>query len=264
MQFASINGNVIHYVDEGKRGGAVMVFVNSLGTDFRIWDGVVSRFAGHMRLLRYDKRGHGLSGATPAPYSMEDHVTDLEALLGLAGIRRAVICGISVGGVIAMGLAAKRPELVSGLVLCDTAHRIGNDDLWNARIEAVESRGIAAISDAILERWFPAAFRNSHPEEFAGYRNMLERTPVAGYAGTCAALRDTDYTEAARGVNRPTLLVVGSNDGSTPPDLVRTTHQLIAGSRFEIIDGPGHLPCIEKPAELSRLIGEFLKENGLG
>lgn len=264
MQFASINGNVIHYADEGRREGAAMVFVNSLGTDFRIWDGVVARFGGHMRCLRYDKRGHGLSGAPAAPYRMEDHVSDLEALLSHVGVARAVLCGISVGGVIASALAARRPELAAGLILCDTAHRIGNDELWNGRIAAVEKDGIAAISDSILDRWFPRAYRAAHPADFAGYRNMLERTPVAGYSGTCAALRDADNTEAVKRLSMPVLLLVGSNDGSTPPDLVRSTHELIPGSRFVVIDGPGHLPCIEKPAEMARLIGEFLKENGLG
>jgi len=264
MQFASINGNVIHYADQGRRDGTAVVFANSLGTDFRIWDGVVDRFGGLIRCLRYDKRGHGLSGATPAPYRMDDHISDLEALLGHAGVAKAVVCGVSVGGMIAMGLAARRPDLVAGLVLCDTAHKIGTADLWNARIATVEQGGIASMSDAILDRWFPKQWQAANPDELAGYRNMLERCPVAGYAGTCAALRDADLTEAAKGLTMPVAMLVGSADASTPPDLVRSTHELIAGSSFEIIDGAGHLPCIDAPGDVARIIGAFLKENGIG
>ena len=263
MQFAAIGGNTIHFADTGLRGAPAIVFSNSLGTDFRVWDKIVHAFESSMRVIRYDKRGHGLSDATPAPYRMEDHVNDLAGLLDHLGIANAVIVGLSVGGMIAQGLHAARPDLVRAIVLMDTAHKIGTEPLWNDRIAAVEGKGIAAISPMILERWFSKSFRDKEQAEFALWRNMLERTTVAGYAGTCAALRDADNTENARRINVPVLLLAGSNDGSTPPDLVRSTHELIAGSRFEVIDGPGHLPCVEAPEETSRLILEFLRENKL-
>ncbi len=264
MQFARINGISLHFADEGPREAPAIVFANSLGTDFRIWDDVAAAFAGRMRVIRYDKRGHGLSDAPPAPYAMADHVGDLEALLAHLQVTRAILVGVSVGGMIVTGLAAARPDLVRGLVLCDTAHKIGTAEMWNARIAAIEEGGVASISGAILQRWFAPGYPEAEPAAFSAYRNMLERTPVDGYCGTCAALRDADHTDFAAGLSMPVLLLVGSHDGSTPPDLVRSTHELIPGSRFEIIEGAGHLPCIEKPGETAQLIAQFIKENAIG
>jgi 3-oxoadipate enol-lactonase len=257
MQIASINGIALHYADEGPRNAAAIVFSNSLGTDFRIWDGVVAALDGRFRTIRYDKRGHGLSDAPPAPYRMADHVGDLESLLAHLGVGRAVFVGLSVGGMIVTQLASRHPGSIAGLVLCDTAHKIGTDELWNERIAAVESRGIAAVRDVVMQRWFSPSFRENEKARLAIYANMLTRQPVAGYSGTCAALRDTDNTELVKALKMPVLLIVGSNDGSTPPDLVRSTHDLIPGSTFVVLDGPGHIPCVEAPEETARLIRDF-------
>ena len=257
MKIASVNGISVHYADEGPRNAPAIVFVNSLGTDFRIWDGVVAALDGRYRTIRYDKRGHGLSDAPPAPYRMSDHVGDLEALLGLLGVGKAVFVGLSVGGMIVTQLASRHPQKVSGLVLCDTAHKIGTDELWNERIAAVESRGVAAVRDVVMQRWFSPSFRQNEKAALSVYANMLSRQPVSGYSGTCAALRDTDNTELVKALQCPVMLIVGSNDGSTPPDLVRSTHDLIPGSTFVVLDGPGHIPCVEAPEETARLVRDF-------
>lgn len=261
MTFGRFNGQILHFADENAGQGGTIVFANSLGTDFRIWDGVVARLGTARRLLRYDLRGHGLSDAPPAPYMIGDHVADLEALLDARGIKAALVVGLSVGGLIAQGLAARRPDLVRALVLCDTAHRIGTVESWSARIDAVRTGGIAAIADAILERWFSNGYRTTMQDDLAGYRNMLTRTPVEGYVGTCAALRDADLSATTRTLAQPTLCVVGEEDGATPPDLVRAMSALISGARFEIIAGAGHLPCIESPALMAARIDTFAKEN---
>jgi 3-oxoadipate enol-lactonase len=170
---------------------------------------------------------------------------------------------VSVGGQIAQGLLAARPELVSGLVLCDTAHKIGTAEMWNARIDAIETGGIEAMAEPILERWFSAAFRKANPDALAGWRAMLTRTPKAGYLGTCDAIRDADLTEQAKRIGVPALCVVGDEDGSTPPALVRELADLIPGAGFETVAGAGHLPCIEQPGTLTGLINTFVKEHGL-
>ena len=131
-------------------------------------------------IVIYDKRGHGLSDIGEVPYSMDDHVSDLEALLDHLRVTDAIICGLSVGGLIAQGLYARRPDLVQALILCDTAHKIGSDEMWNSRIAAVEKGGMALLVDAILERWFTAAFRRTNNLEFAGYRFIHEATGESG------------------------------------------------------------------------------------
>ena len=132
-------------------------------------------------------------------------------------------------GMIAQALARARPDLVRGLVLMDTAHKIGTAEMWNERIAAIRAGGIASIADAILARWFSPAFHRDQPAELAGWRNMLTRTPVEGYLGCCAAIRDADLTEAARGLAVPTLCMVGDQDGSTPPELVAELAGLVPG-----------------------------------
>lgn len=269
MDFRALNGVVLHVEDLGPADRPALVFANSLGTDFRIWDDVVARLAEHFRIVLYDKRGHGLSESGASPYTIADHAGDLAALLddlaiGGANGENAIVCGLSVGGLIAQGLYASRPELVSGLILCDTAHRIGTAEAWAERMAAIEQGGIASIADAILERWFTQAFRESDPAALAGWRAMLTRTPLEGYLGTCAALRDADFTEEAREIAVPTLCVVGAEDGATPPDLMRQTADLIPNARYEVIAGAGHLPCIEQPQVLAELILDFTQENGLG
>lgn len=258
MEFMHANGVVLHYSDSGGDGPAI-VFSNSLGTDFRIWDRVAPHFAATHRIIRYDKRGHGLSEAPPAPYRMGDHVADLAALLDQRKVRGAVVVGLSVGGVIAQGLAAIRPGLVSALVLSNTAHKIGTTDSWNARIAAVTSGGLGSIADAVMKLWFTPQFRDPANAAFMGCRNMLVRTPVEGYAGTCAALRDADMTDSTRALKLPVLCIAGDQDGSTPPDLVRSMAELIGGSQFRVVDDAGHIPCMEQPDAVVTLIRQFLR-----
>lgn len=259
MQFAFLNGVTLHYQTVGAPAGKpVIVFANSLGCDFRIWRDVIVRLAGDFAIVTYDKRGHGLSDTGETPYAMDDHVSDLEALLDHLQIGKAIICGLSVGGMIAQGLYARRPDLVQALILCDTAPKIGDTDIWNARIKAVEEGGIAAIANTILERWFTPEFRSAENPDFAGYRNMLTRTPVEGYAGTGVAIRDTDYTREAKLIGVPTLCVVGDQDGSTPPDLVLDMAKLIPAANYEVIAGAGHLPCVEQPEMLVNVMRAFI------
>ncbi len=260
MDFARVNGVVLHYGLRGRRDGRPIVFSNSLGTDFRIWDAVTALLADEYRILVYDKRGHGLSEATPAPYAMTDHVDDLAALIDHLDLGKATAVGLSVGGMIVQGLAARRPDLVGRLILCDTSHKIGTQDSWNTRIATVKNDGIGSIADNIMKVWFTAGYRTPENPDFVGYKAMLSRSEPEGYVGTCAALRDADLTESTRALKLPVLCMVGDEDGSTPPDLVRSTADLIDGARFEIVADAGHLPCIEQPGATAGLIRDFVNQ----
>ncbi|HYD08140.1 MAG TPA: 3-oxoadipate enol-lactonase, partial [Reyranella sp.] len=223
--------------------------------------GVVARLGRDLRLLRYDLRGHGLSDAPAGSYSIADHVDDLAALLDARGIRDALVVGLSIGGMVAQAIAARRADLVRALILSDTAPRIGTAALWSARMDAIRKGGIASIAYAILERWFPPAYRERHPDDFAGYRNMLTRMPAEGYIGTCATLRDTDLSETTRTLRQPTLCLAGAEDTSTPPASVKAMSALIPGATFEIVADAGHLPCIERPDFIAARITAFAKES---
>lgn len=260
MQFATVNDVILHHqLIGGPAGRPVLVFINALGTDFRIWRDVIVRLAGDFPIITYDKRGHGLSDLGQIPYSLDDHVLDLAALLDRLNVKDAVICGLSAGGMIAQALEAKRPDLVKALVLCGTAPRIGTPDLWNARIESVETKGIESLADGTMERWFTPAFRRPENAAYHGYRNMLIRQSVVGYAATCAALRDADLTASTERIAVRALCVVGDQDGSTPPDLVLSMAKLIRDARYEVIKDAAHIVCVEQPETLTEMIRAFIE-----
>ncbi|MEO3432855.1 3-oxoadipate enol-lactonase [Inquilinus sp. CAU 1745] len=262
MDFARVNGLTLHYRMAGRPGSPAIVLANSLGTDARIWDGVIAHLEDRYSILSYDKRGHGLSDAPSAPYSLDDHAADMEGLVDHLGIDGFALAGISVGGMIAQRVAVRRPGWVKALALCDTAARIGTAESWNERIEAVRTRGLAAIADAVLDRWFTQAFRRDRQAELAGWRNMLIRTPAEGYAGTCAALRDADLTAEVPTIRLRTLVVAGAEDRATPPDEVRALADLLPDARFEIIPDAGHIPSIEQPEKLAALMESYFREVG--
>lgn len=258
MRLTRTNGILTHWREDGDPAGRPVLFSNALGTDLRVWDALVPRLPRGLRLIRYDTRGHGLSDCPPPPYGMGELVDDAAALIEALDLADVLVVGLSLGGIVAQGLAAERPDLVSALVLCDTAARIGTEAMWQDRIEAVRKDGIAALAEPTLERWFTRRFHRETPDDLAGWRHMLTRTPVQGYVGCCEAIAQTDLLESTSGLRQPTLVVVGEEDGSTPPDMVRETAALIPGARFEIVPRAGHLPCVEQPEALARLIAGFL------
>jgi 3-oxoadipate enol-lactonase len=260
MHMADLGDVQLHYRIDGDPGGAPVVFANSLGTDMRLWDAVLPLLPDGLKFIRYDKRGHGLSSCPPAPYTMGALVRDVERLLDHLEVRDCLFVGLSIGGMIAQGLAVKRMDLIRAMVLSNTGARIGTTEIWDDRIAAVNAGGIEPLADAVMERWFSRDFRAT--PDLMLWRNMLVRQPAAGYAGCSAAISGTDFYTPTSGLRLPTLGIAGSEDGSTPPDLVRETVDLIPGSRFHLIRRAGHLPCVEQPAEYARVLSDFIKETG--
>ena len=246
----------LHWREEGDPNGMPVLFSNSLGTDMRLWDPILPLLPAGLRIIRYDKRGHGLSACPTGPYAMGALVGDAERVLEAAGATGAVIVGCSVGGMTAQGLAAKRPDLLRAAVLSNTAAKIGTREMWDERIRMAREDGMAAMAPAILERWFSKPFRES--DAVNPWRRMVEATPPEGYAGVGAAISGTDFHATVQDIRMPVLAVAGSEDGSTPPDLVRETADLIPGARFELIRGAGHLPMVEKPEAFATLLSDFL------
>ncbi len=263
MSFVRINGVLLHYRVSGPAGAPALAFVSSLGTDSRIWDGVVERLGARYRILCYDKRGHGLSDAPPRDYCLDHHLDDLVGLLDHVGFSRVGLVGVSIGGLIGQGLALRAPERLNGLVLCNTAPKVGDTAIWNARIDTVLAQGTVGIADAVMERWFSETFFRDRADELAGWRNLFVRTDAKGYAATCATLRDTDLTAAISAIELSTLVIAGSEDRSTPVALVRDCASRIAGARFKILN-TGHIPSIEQPEALADLIDAFFMEVGSG
>ncbi|TNB49846.1 3-oxoadipate enol-lactonase [Martelella lutilitoris] len=251
------NGTALHVRQDGPENGRAVLFINSLGTDLRVWDRLLPLLPKGLRLVRYDKRGHGLSGLGPADtgLSIETLADDAIALCEALKLEDVTLVGLSIGGLIAQAVTLKRPDLARAMVLMDTAMRIGTAEMWGDRIAALEAGGIAAISEAVLARWFAPEFLAS--SDAAMWRAMLERTPLEGYIACCRALAGADYTYRAADVKCPVLALCGALDGSTPPDLVRATAEAY-GAPFHLIDNAGHLPPVEQPDAVAKLLASFL------
>lgn len=260
MRVLQLSDVSLHYREDGSPEGPTVVFANSLGTELRLWDDVVARMPPELRLIRYDKRGHGLSSCPTPPFTMGALVREAEALLDHLNVRNCVFVGLSVGGLIAQGLAVKRLDQVRAMVLSNTGAKIGTKDMWADRVNLIRQGGLEAIAEATMDRWFSKAFLKT--PELALWRNMLVRTPQDGYIGCAEAIAGTDFYTTTASLTLPTLGIAGSEDGATPPDLVRETAELVKGSKFELIRGAGHLPCVEKPDEYTNLLIGFLKSIG--
>src|SRR5690606_8350855 len=190
MQTIQANGAELHVAVSGPDTGPAVVFANSLGTDLRVWDALIPHLAPGLRLVRYDKRGHGLSEETPGPYSIETLADDAAALIAALGLGRVVFVGLSIGGLIGLSLAARHPGLLAGLVVSNSAARIGDAAMWNARIAAIRKDGLASIAAPTMERWFSPAFRAAGHD--AVWARMLSRQPQGGYVACCQAIAGAD------------------------------------------------------------------------
>jgi 3-oxoadipate enol-lactonase len=273
MSFVSCNGVVHQYVETasstsggrtpGSRTAPTLLCIHALGTSHRIWDDVIAALDWPGSVLRYDLRGHGLSELGETPYDIAGLSRDASALLARRGVQSVVVCGLSIGGLIAQELAATDSR-VRAAVLCGTAARIGTREFWNGRIAQVRAGGIASIADATMLRWFAAEYRARAADDVRGYRCLLERTPEAGYLAALHALAEADLSERLRSIQVPTLVVSASLDEATPPAGGRALAERIAGARFELLEGAAHLLTVERPRELAALIAAFAKEAVLG
>jgi 3-oxoadipate enol-lactonase len=250
----------LNYQVDGDPNGAPLVFANSLGTDLHLWDPILPLLPSGLRIIRYDKRGHGKSSVPAAPYSMGGLVRDVEQLMDHLEVKDAMFVGLSIGGLITQGLAKKRLDLVRAMVLSNTGAKIGTADMWQQRIADIGASGLEAAADTVMQRWFSPKFCAS--EACVPWRTMLAETPLEGYLGCSAAIAGTDFFSTTASLGLSTLGIAGSDDGATPPDLVRETVDLVKGSQFHLIRGAGHLPCVEKPEEYARVLTEFLRDTG--
>lgn len=244
----------------GPAGGAALVLIHALGTNLTLWDDLLPLLLPGLRILRLDLRGHGASDVPAAPYAMGTLVRDVERLMDHFAIKDAVLLGVSLGGMIAQGLAVKRLDLVRALILSNTAAKIGSAALWEARIAEVRTTGLETYADGAMERMFGRNWRTE--PGMPAVRAMLTHTHPDGWIGCASAIAGTDFYTPTASLRLPCLGIAGANDGTTPPDLVRETADLIPGSQFSLIRGAGHLPLVEKPAEYAAIIGTFLQ--GIG
>jgi 3-oxoadipate enol-lactonase len=248
----------LHHELIGPEDAPVVLMGSSLGTSLRMWDRQLTLGDG-LRLVRFDHRGHGASRSPPGPYEVPDLAADVLALMDELGIERAHYCGLSIGGMIGMWLAANAPERVDRLILICTSAHMPPPSLWQERAAAVLAAGTTeAIADAVVDRWLTPAFAAEYPEERAKLHAMLVAADADGYAACCGAIERMDLREDLPRIAAPTLVISGADDLATPVEHQRLIAGSIPGARHEIVSPAAHIAAVEQPEAVNRLIGEHL------
>jgi 3-oxoadipate enol-lactonase len=248
----------IAYRIDGPNDAPAIVFINSLGTDHRLWDAHADALVRDYRIVRFDFCGHGASEPPRGPVSIASFGDDVLALLDHLTIDHAHLCGCSLGGMIALWMAAERPARVARVVLANTGARIGTVEGWNARIDTVRREGMAGVVELVIGRFFGAEFRSRDPEAVARIAAMLGAVDPRGYIAGCTALRDADLRAITKKVRAPTLVIAGSLDAATPRSMAEQLQAAIGGSRLVIIADAAHLTNIEKSDEFNAVLVDFL------
>jgi 3-oxoadipate enol-lactonase len=236
----------LNYQLSGPDGAPVLVLVGSLGTTMGMWDPQLSALEGHFRVLRADTRGHGGSPVPPGPYSIGDIGGDLLTLLDSLGIAVVSYCGLSLGGMAGMWLAAHAPARIDRLALCCTSAWLPPAEGWTSRAAQVRAHGTASIREQVIARWFTQGFREANPAAVGRAGDMLAATPDEGYAGCCEAIAAMDLRPVLSKISAPTLVIAGSEDPAIPPAHGEAIAAAIAGARLSLVPA-AHLANIEAP-----------------
>jgi 3-oxoadipate enol-lactonase len=259
MPTVQSNGCPIYYEVEGDANKPTLMLCNSLGTTLHMWDGQMGDALKHFRVVRYDRRGHGKSGAPAGAYTMDMLGRDALAVLDAAKIEKTNWCGLSMGGMVGMWLGAKAPQRVSRLILSNTAAYMENKQIWNDRIALVKEKGLGAIADGTMERWFTRDFREREPKKVAPVREMFVATSVDGYVGCGQAVRDMDHREIIKTIHAPTMVIAGKQDAGTTVEMAEAIRKSIPGASMTLFDA-AHIANIECQHDYTEAMIGFLTQ----
>ncbi|MFM0043054.1 MULTISPECIES: 3-oxoadipate enol-lactonase [Paraburkholderia] len=248
----------IHYKIDEAHEAPWLIFCNSLATNLSMWDRETEHLSGRFRILRFDQRGHGQSNAPAGRYSILSLLDDVISLMDRLSIERADICGLSLGGATAMGIAQRYPDRLRRLVVCSSpcASTSASAKVWEQRASLAAQSGMAALCESTLERWFSADTLNAKAPQVARVRSMILSTPVLGYIGCAAALADHDFRSEIGKVKCPVMFLVGEHDASTQE--MRQMHADLPGSKMHELSAAGHICNLDQPAAFVTALDEFL------
>ena len=258
MPLMSTNGAELFHDLAGPEGAPVIAFSNSIGTTTAMWDAQAAALQGRFRVLRYDTRGHGRSAVVDAPATIETLAADLAGLLDGLGIARVHLVGLSLGGMMAQCFAAAHPDRVHGLVLMATSAYTPLG--WAERAALVREKGMAAIADAVMQRWFTPAFQAAAPA--LALRERFLHSDPAGYAVCCGVIGAMDLRPSNAAIAAPTLIIAGADDPATPVAMSEDIQSRIPGSRLVVLQQAAHILAIEQADAVNRELGAFLHALG--
>ncbi|HLH99085.1 MAG TPA: alpha/beta fold hydrolase [Xanthobacteraceae bacterium] len=252
------NGISINAEIDGPEGAPWLVLSNSLLTNFHMWDDQVAALKSSYRILRYDQRGHGGTQATPGPYSFDVLVADVMGLIDALSIPRAHFAGLSMGGMTALFLAERHRDRFDRIIACDCgpASTPASAQQWKERIDLAAKEGMEALVEPTVNRWFPPDFVASKAPVLDKVRQMIRTTPFAGFAGCAQALSDYDLRPGLAGIDRPTLLIVGTKDATVAG--IRQIKETVKDAQLVELEGAGHISNVEQPKAFTDAIQAFL------
>jgi 3-oxoadipate enol-lactonase len=252
------NGININYQVDGPEGAPWIVFSNSLATSIAMWDEQAAALKDKFRVLRYDQRGHGQSEVPDGHYAFDTLLADALGLMDALSIRKAHFAGLSMGGATALGLAERHPDRFDRIIVCDSPCQSTpqSSQQWQERIVIAEKEGIAALVEPTVSRWFPPETLAKNPPHLDKIRQMFRTTPVKGFIGCAAALANHDYASAVASVKRPVLFLCGEKDAPAPA--MRKLQEKLPGSRYAEMPGAGHISNMDRPAEFTKAIRDFI------
>jgi 3-oxoadipate enol-lactonase len=250
----------LHHVIDGPTDRPALVLLGSLGTTLDMWRPQLAALTAHYRVIRVDHRGHGGSPVPTGPYRMDDLGADLLALLDTLGEERVRYCGLSLGGMVGMWVAAHAPERISRMVLLCTSAYLPPAGNWLARAAQVRSAGTASIAATAVSRWFTDDFRAADPTRLRYWHDMFAGIPAEGYAGCCESIATMDLRPVLPKITADTLVIAAADDPAIPPEHGAEIVRGIAGSQLSVIGPAGHLANVERPGEVSSLILAQLDE----
>ncbi len=261
MTFTKNNQNItLHYSFSNLGHKNTIVFINSLGTDMRIWNGLIPFLSKNFNLLFSDKRGHGLSSTSDGDVSIDDYADDIIAIMDKCKIESAYVVGLSIGGLITYSLASRYPTRFKKLIFSNTGAKIGNEEAWSNRITQIKQQGIASISNDIIKRWVSPHFIKHNPDDTKGCVTMLEHISNLGYIQACEAIKNANYNNVIDSIKHPVMFIGGSDDAGTTPEFVKDNATKLHAESTHILDNVGHLPCIESPKKVAQLISDFCNQ----
>ena len=252
------NGIEINYVIEGE--GPWLTMSHSLACNLSMWDPQMELLKKSYKVLRFDTRGHGASSAPAGSYTLEQLADDLHGLFAGLGIKRTHFAGLSMGGMIGETYALKYPGVFQSMVLADTTSRRppNAEQMWGDRVRMAREKGMDALVEGTLGRWFTEPYRQSHPEVMARIGNGIRNTPVDGFAGCCDAIAKIDVLDRLKEIDCPSLVIVGDQDHGTPPEMARQIQANLRGSELLIIPSAAHLSNVEQPEVFNKALAGFL------
>jgi 3-oxoadipate enol-lactonase len=257
-QVTNDNATISYDVD-GPPDAPTVLLINSIAATRELWARQLPALTGRYRLIRYDARGHGQSSVPAGDYTIEQLGRDALAILDDSRTASAHICGISLGGLTAQWLGVHAPERTSSLVLANTAARIGTVESWTERIALVREKGMTAVADLTIPRWFSPEFQERDPETVRGFRTMIQACPAEGYAGCCAALRAADLRESIAAILRPMLVIASTADAATPAEGLAFIRDRVQGAQMVTVESR-HMSNIECAVEFTSAVLDFLGE----